>query len=319
MENLCGKPTKNELELINRYTRRELSEDEVYVFSIVLCDNEIDRDFERFPLETLTELEKLFVGVTGVLDHIPQSKNQTARIFSCKTEILDNRLTSDGIPYARLHARAYIPKSKSNDDFILALDSGIRKEVSVGCSVKKHICSICGEDIRICGHIKGKSYDNRLCYSELIGAGDAYEWSFVAVPAQKNAGVIKSYSYGGNKNTMNNKSIETKLFSDSEQAFSAEELKELAKSFNDLKEKAYEGEIYRSELEQNTQRLMRLVLPELTPDTAEAITKAVSIDKLKELYNAAGKKSSELFPIKPQLFNSDSNKNRSDNKIYTNI
>ena len=41
-------PLKSELEQINKYTRRELKEDEVYVFPVVLCDNEIDRDGERF-------------------------------------------------------------------------------------------------------------------------------------------------------------------------------------------------------------------------------------------------------------------------------
>ncbi len=36
------------LDKINRFTRRKLTEDEVYVFSVILCDNDIDRDCERF-------------------------------------------------------------------------------------------------------------------------------------------------------------------------------------------------------------------------------------------------------------------------------
>ena len=32
-------PDKSELELINSYARKPLSEDEVYVFTVVLCDN----------------------------------------------------------------------------------------------------------------------------------------------------------------------------------------------------------------------------------------------------------------------------------------
>ena len=42
---------KGELELINKYSRREITEDEVYVFSVVLCDNDIDRDNERFTVD----------------------------------------------------------------------------------------------------------------------------------------------------------------------------------------------------------------------------------------------------------------------------
>ena len=45
--------TDEELALINKYTRRQLSKDEVYVFSVVLCDNDIDRDGERFTVESL--------------------------------------------------------------------------------------------------------------------------------------------------------------------------------------------------------------------------------------------------------------------------
>ena len=41
------------LDKINKFTRRPFSEDEVYVFSVILCDNDIDRDCERFSDEAL--------------------------------------------------------------------------------------------------------------------------------------------------------------------------------------------------------------------------------------------------------------------------
>lgn len=37
----------SDMALINSYTRRVLEKDEVYVFSVILCDNDIDRDGER--------------------------------------------------------------------------------------------------------------------------------------------------------------------------------------------------------------------------------------------------------------------------------
>ena len=43
-----------------------------------------------------------------------------------------------------------------------------------------------------CAHEKGREYGGKLCWADLVHATDAYEWSFVAVPAQKNAGVMKS-------------------------------------------------------------------------------------------------------------------------------
>ena len=48
--------TAEQLEQINRFARRELKAEEVYSFSVRLCDNEVDRDGERFPRRTLEEL-----------------------------------------------------------------------------------------------------------------------------------------------------------------------------------------------------------------------------------------------------------------------
>ena len=45
---LPGTPTQAELEQIRRYTRRDFAPEELYVFPAVLCDNQIDRDGERF-------------------------------------------------------------------------------------------------------------------------------------------------------------------------------------------------------------------------------------------------------------------------------
>ena len=136
----AGEVTAAELELINAYTRKPLKADEVYVFSVVLCDNDVDRDDERFTVESLFVLEKLFVGKTGIFDHNPSAKNQTARIFSCAAESIPARKTATGDDYFRLKARAYMPVSDDNRALREAIDSGIVKEVSVGCAVKHTLC-----------------------------------------------------------------------------------------------------------------------------------------------------------------------------------
>ena len=41
--------TAEQLEQINRFARRELKAEELYSFSVRLCDNEVDRDGERLP------------------------------------------------------------------------------------------------------------------------------------------------------------------------------------------------------------------------------------------------------------------------------
>lgn len=190
-----GKVSEEQLTKINQFSRRTLTEDEVYVFSLVLCDNEIDRDFERFPIASLEKLAELFVGKTGIFDHNPKGENQTSRIFETALEQDSGREMPNGEPYCALRAWAYMMRCDKNADLILEIDAGIKKEVSVGCAVERAECSICGADARKkpCKHEVGQKYGGELCWRELCNPTDAYEWSFVAVPAQKQAGVTKGW------------------------------------------------------------------------------------------------------------------------------
>lgn len=190
--------TPEQLAKINQYARRELSAEEVYLFSLVLCDNEIDRDFERFPIASLEKLAELYLGKTGIFDHNPKGESQTARIFDTAVEADPSREAVEGEEYRALRAWAYMMRCDKNADLILEIDAGIKKEVSVGCAVEKTLCSVCGADVRAkpCGHEPGKRYGNAVCYRELVNPVDAYEWSFVAVPAQKRAGVTKGHGQG---------------------------------------------------------------------------------------------------------------------------
>ncbi len=303
-----------ELALINRYTRHPLAEKEVYAFSVVLCDNEIDRDFERFSDEALDTLATLFEGVTGISDHEPKSANQTARIFSCKTESLPDRLTFDGRPYKRLTARAYLPVSDASQDMILALESGMKKEVSVGCAVKKRICSVCGKDIALCPHTKGRTYDNQLCFVTLDEPVDAYEWSFVAVPAQRSAGVTKHFLPKG----VPSMNLEQKLFSGEEQAFSAEEVRQLAEQFRSLRQKAADGDYYRCSLLKELDMLAAVALPELPDSTLQKMTDSLSVSQLDELVKVFRAKAADVLPPVPQLCREDK-KSVSANSLYQNI
>ena len=182
------------LSQLNAFTRRKHTLDEVYLFDLVLCDNEIDRDGDCFSDAALAELQKRFVGVTGIFDHNPKSENQTARIFHTEIRTDPGRTTKNGQPYRFLRANAYMVRTDGNADLIREIDAGIKKEVSISCAVSRQICSVCGAD-RLkapCHHIKGRTYGGTLCYTTLDGVNDVYEWSFVAVPAQRAAGVTKT-------------------------------------------------------------------------------------------------------------------------------
>jgi len=185
-------PTADDMDKINGYATREMKSDEVYVFSVVLCDNDLDRDFEKFSNTALDKLAELFIGKTMLSDHDTKSENQTARIFSTSVESVDGQFTRLSEPYKRVAASAYLIPTDSNKDFITEIEAGIKKEVSVGCAVSNSVCSICGKN-RSCNHMRGKEYDGKICYMTLDNPTDAYECSFVAVPAQRAAGVIKHF------------------------------------------------------------------------------------------------------------------------------
>ena len=46
--NEIGIPTDEDMLLINEHTLKKLEKEDVFTFSVVLCDNDNDRDFERF-------------------------------------------------------------------------------------------------------------------------------------------------------------------------------------------------------------------------------------------------------------------------------
>lgn len=186
-----GSPvTAEELALINELARKELTAEEVYTFSVRLCDNEIDREWERFPRETLEELAGMFVGKSGIFDHNWSAAGQNARIYKAQVVEEEGKTTGAGDPGCYLKGWAYMLRTEGNRELIAQIEGGIKKEVSVGCAVKREVCSICGGEIWKCRHVKGRTYNGKLCWGELTGAKDAYEWSFVAVPAQPKAGTV---------------------------------------------------------------------------------------------------------------------------------
>ena len=185
---------EGELALINRQTLRPLAADEVFTFRLAACDNQVDRDHERFTEATLEELAERFVGRPVLLDHRWSAGCQTARVYAAGVEEMPG--VEGG---QQLVLRCYMPRLQGNGDTIAAIETGLLRECSVGVAVKEAVCSVCGVNQRTgwCEHRGGVEYDGATCFFELRGAEDAYEVSLVAVPAQPAAGTIKSKRYGG--------------------------------------------------------------------------------------------------------------------------
>lgn len=309
LENNEHKLSSEELALINLYSRKKLTAEDVFVFSVILCDNDVDRDFERFTVKSLNRLAELFVGKTAIKNHSMNSEDQTARTF--KTEVITDKekLNSLGEPYTYLKAYCYIPRIKKYESIIEEIEAGIKKEVSIGCSVEKSTCSICNTDSKksICKHKKGKFYNNELCYFNLENPVDAYEWSFVAVPAQRNAGVIKSFKEVKEVKTTQNIIKEIKE-SNSEVVLTKKDVEAVKNYITSLEEIAQDGRSYRNMLESETVKLFALMSPEISNDCTQSICKSISTSDLRDLNMSLKKKyeglsASQLSPVHAQSEN----------------
>ena len=274
-----------EMALVNRQAKRELAAEEVYAFAVKLCDNEIDRDGERFPRGSLEDLAGLFVGKSGVFDHDWSAKAQCARIY--KTELVaSEEENSLGETYLYLKGYAYMLRSGKNEELIGEIEGGIKREVSVSCAAAQKLCSVCGGDVQRCEHQTGKWYDGRLCYGELVGIKDAYEWSFVAVPAQVQAGVLKG-------KVKEEKSMDLKAL--------VEKQPELQGEFETLCKEAAVGRKYVEQLQAEVLRLGGLAVPELGAETMKALVRRAEAEELAAMKAAYEKQVERRLPVTVQL------------------
>lgn len=270
-----GMPTAVQMEAINALAKATLTPEQVYVFSVRLCDDQMDRDMERFDTRALPALAKLFIGKTGIVDHRWSSENQVARIFA--TEVVKEEDCSF------VKAWAYMRRGGSSDEVIADIEAGIKKEVSVGCAMGRAVCSVCGGEYGTCGHEKGAYYDGQLCCAILQEPMDAYEFSFVAVPAQRDAGVLKAL--GGSRGS----------------------LKELAEEFGAqveyraLFKMAELGKRYEKELQDDVVRLCLSLDLGVEEPVLRSVAEKAAAEDLIRLKEALEKQMRQWLPVQTQL------------------
>lgn len=307
--------TDEELELISRYTRKTPDASKLYTFTVTLCDNEIDRDCERFSLTAINTLKDMFEGVTGIFDHSMKSCDQTARVYKTQVMTDSSRTTSCGEPYTYLKAWCYTLRTEKNASLIEEIDAGIKKEVSISCSVKSKICSLCGKDVRShdCTHAVGETVNGKMCHAILTEPTDAYEWSFVAVPAQRNAGVSKSAKKSKPEYTRlqtNNAEEIIKSFYENKNgtvALSSEQMKALAGYIGSITKDAQTVWESRKTAEAQTVALCAFTLPDADTDMLSSILKKLDNDEVFMLRKAFEFKAETAHAFAP-VFNGEKSK-----------
>lgn len=168
-------PSDLDFSIIKEYIQTdEIKQTDLFVYPVCLCDNQVDRENDRFTDEALENIKKKAVGVIGLKNHSWEAEHAHSRIY--KTEIEEEGSIKSVIGYA------YTIKSQKTAHFIEKIKAGILKEVSIG--------------------FKATNFSEEKGIRLINGVEDVFEWSFVAVPAQPRAGVIKEYNEEEVLNTM---------------------------------------------------------------------------------------------------------------------
>lgn len=143
-----------------------------YTFDVKLFDNEIDGGYERFSFSALKQFAKMACGKKGTF-----GGKQIAEVMEARVVVDREKTTKAGDPFCWVKARMKVELNNETSELIYAMEAKEKNAVSVGCSVEHRICSICGGEC--CGHVPGDVYGGQLCYKELYGANEIYEWKFM--------------------------------------------------------------------------------------------------------------------------------------------
>ncbi|HQE76158.1 MAG TPA: hypothetical protein PKY01_10280 [Candidatus Hydrogenedentes bacterium] len=164
------------LEEVNSFTLRPLSHEEFAVFTLDLCNNQIDRHFSRFPEDELARINTLVPGRPLMERHDVRGSLPRGTFFRSQLHRDEDRLS--------VRPDVYVLRTKDNQDFILNIEGGVYRETSIGFSFRKPECSACGKDLRTCDHIPGRSYNGALCHCVLRDVLEVIEGSVVASGSQ---------------------------------------------------------------------------------------------------------------------------------------
>lgn len=161
---------------VNRYALRPLRRDEYAVFSLDLCNNQIDKHFSRFPEEELEKIDRMTPGRPLMERHDLRGSLPRGTFFRSELHREEGCLS--------VRPDVYVLRTAENADFILNIEGGVYRETSIGFSFRMPECSICGKDIRTCDHVPGNSYGAQLCYFIMRDVLEVIEGSVVPAGSQ---------------------------------------------------------------------------------------------------------------------------------------
>ncbi len=274
--------------------------EQIYFTWADLANTQYDRSHERFPKVYLDRFDATIEGKSLLPGH-----DKAAIPLGLW---LSGGVKSAGPDAYSLKAGFYMPvKSEA----ATKVRMGIARYVSIGFRAAGRTCDLCGEPyegIKGCEHVKGQTYDGRLCtvtYSGDPERVEALEGSLVHWPCQIGAAVTGAKAaglYGGRllryeglgEKSMTKDEETTLLAKVAEQE---DEIKRL-KSFED---RAKDGDAYREHLSAEIARKMSAAKG--SPEAAETILatlKGANLETLQAWDKMAQEQFDAKFPPSPQ-------------------
>lgn len=157
-------PTDDELAAINQFALEPVSKADVYVVPMRLCNDQLDRSDERFPVSYLNRFAETLPGKSLMRGHDYWSE-PVGRFFDA--EVRPSQDAAGNYVFAKAYMDANGPSTQS-------VRLGISKGVSIGFQPDKRFCDLCGKDYdawyyardgdeQPCNHIKGRLYNGVKC------------------------------------------------------------------------------------------------------------------------------------------------------------
>lgn len=204
-QGMYGPPSDEDYAIIKNILNSDIPQEQLFVYPVLLIDNDINTYLCAPDHDALMQLSKIFdeKHVPGLHDHEWRSENMHSTTYKTKVVVDNTRKNKVGEDYEYLIGYEYTINNENHKNLIEDIKAAIKKGASIGFDCKV-ICSVCGinKNIEICGHELGIVYDSKLCYGIYRGVTNVDEWSFVPVPAHKNAGLNKENNCDKEDNIM---------------------------------------------------------------------------------------------------------------------
>ncbi len=161
---------------INRFALRPLDTTEVAVFTMDLCNNQVDKHFSRFPEEELERINRLTPGRPLMERHDLRGSLPRGTFFRSRLHNEHERVS--------VRPEVYVLRASDNEEFILNIEGGVYRETSIGFSFRTPECAVCGKDLRRCDHIPGRRYGDTRCHFIMREVLEVIEGSVVSAGSQ---------------------------------------------------------------------------------------------------------------------------------------